>query len=169
MRIAIASDIHGNRTAFEATRKIRKMLPQTQVLVLSLYYSDQLVREIVDAGARAYVLKSDASAEVLIAIEALANNRPFFTSGAAKTLIDGFCQEPSATQAPALLRKSLSAREREIVQLLAEGKSSKEVAVALAISVKTAETHRSHIMRKLEIHSVSALVRYAVKNNMIEP
>jgi DNA-binding NarL/FixJ family response regulator len=69
MRIAIASDIHGNRTAFEATRKIRKMLPQTQVLVLSLYYSDQLVREIVDAGARAYVLKSDASAEVLIAIE----------------------------------------------------------------------------------------------------
>ena len=151
----------------EATRQICKMLPETEVLVLSLHYSDQLVREIVDAGARAYVLKSDASAELLTAVEALANRRSLFTSGAAKTLIDGFCNRAS-TQTP-LLHKSLTAREREIVQLVAEGKSSKEVAVALGISVKTAETHRSNIMRKLEIHSVSELVRYAVKNNMIEP
>jgi DNA-binding NarL/FixJ family response regulator len=151
----------------EATRKIRKMLPQTQVLVLSLHYSDQLVREIVDAGARAYVLKSDASAELLTAVEALANSRAFFTSGAAKALIDGF-SKPASRQTPPL-HTSLTAREREVVQLLAEGKSSKEVAVALGISVKTADTHRSNIMRKLEIHSVSELVRYAVKNNMIEP
>ena len=79
----------------EATRKIRKMLPQTQVVILSLHYSDQLVREVVDAGARAYVLKSDASTELLLAIEALANNQPFFTSGAAKVLIDGFSRLPS--------------------------------------------------------------------------
>jgi DNA-binding NarL/FixJ family response regulator len=151
----------------EATRQIRKMLPEAEILVLSLHYSDQLVREIVDAGARAYVLKSDASTELLTAVEALANNRAFFTSGASKTLIDGFCN-PASTQTP-LIHKSLTAREREIVQLLAEGKSSKEVAVALGISVKTAETHRANIMRKLEIHSVSELVRYAVKNNMIEP
>jgi len=151
----------------EATRQIRKMLPQTQVLVLSLHYSDQLVREIVDAGARAYVLKSDASTEVLTAIEALAKRRSFFTSGAAKTLIDGF-SKPVSAQTP-LMHKFLTAREREIVQLVAEGKSSKEVAVALEISVKTAETHRSNIMRKLEIHSVSELVRWAVKNDMIEP
>jgi len=151
----------------EATRKIRKMLPKTEVLVLSLHYSDRLVQEIVDAGARAYVLKSDASSELLTAVEALASSRSFFTSGAAKTLIDGF-SNPASTQAPPL-HKSLTAREREIVQLLAEGKSSKEVAVALGISVKTADTHRSNIMRKLEIHSVSELVRYAVKNNMIEP
>jgi DNA-binding NarL/FixJ family response regulator len=151
----------------EATRKIRKMLPKTEVLVLSFHYSDQLVREVVKAGARAYVLKSDASTELLTAGEALANNRAFFTSGAAKTLIDGFCK-PTSPQTP-VMHKSLTARQREIVQLLAEGNSSKEIAVALGISVKTAETHRSNIMRKLEMHSVSELVRYAVKNNMIEP
>lgn len=152
----------------EATRQIRKILPKTEIVILSLYYSDQLVREIVEAGARAYVLKSDAGCDLLTAVEALANKRSFFTSGAAQVLIDGFRKPAPATQTP-LMHKSLTAREREVVQLLAEGKSSKEVAVALAISVKTAETHRSNIMRKLEIHSVIELVRYAVKNNMIEP
>ena len=152
----------------EATRQIRKMLPKTNVMILSLHYSDELVREVLDSGARAYILKSDASRDLLNAVEALANNRPFFTSGAAQILIDGFCKPASAPEHP-LMRKSLSAREREIVQLLAEGKSSKEVAVALGISVKTAETHRANIMRKLEMHSVSELVRYAVRNTMIEP
>lgn len=151
----------------EATRQIRKMLPKTEVLVLSFHYSDQLVRDVVGAGARAYVLKSDASIELLSAVEALATRRSFFTSGAGRVLIDGFCT-PASTQTP-LMRKSLTAREREIVQLLAEGKSSKEAAVTLGISVKTAETHRANIMRKLEMHSVSELVRYAVKNHMIEP
>jgi DNA-binding NarL/FixJ family response regulator len=152
----------------EATRQIRKMLPKTKTLILSLHYSDQLVREVVDSGARAYILKSDASRDLLTAVDAIMRNRTFFTSGAAQILIDGFCKPASAPEHPLML-KSLSAREREIVQLLAEGNSSKEVAVALGISVKTAETHRANIMRKLEIHSVSALVRYAVKNNMIEP
>jgi DNA-binding NarL/FixJ family response regulator len=152
----------------EATRKIRKMLPKTQVVMLSLHYSDQLVREVLDSGARSYVLKSDASRDLFLAVEALANDRTFFTSGAAQVLVDGFCNPSPATQ-PGLMRKALSAREREIVQLLAEGKSSKEVAVVLGISVKTAETHRANIMRKLEMHSVSELVRYAVKNCMIEP
>jgi DNA-binding NarL/FixJ family response regulator len=152
----------------EATRQIRKMLPKTQVVILSLHYSDQLVREVIDSGARAYILKTDASSDLQTAVEALASNRSFFTSGAAQVLIDGFCKPASETQSP-LMRKRLSAREREIAQLLAEGKSSKEVAVLLGISVKTAETHRSNIMRKLEIHGVSELVRYAVRNKMIEP
>lgn len=151
----------------EATRKIRKMLLKTQVAILSLHYSDQLVREVLDSGARSYILKSDASRDLFLAIEALADQRTFFTSGAAQVLVDGFCKPSPAT--PPLMRKSLSAREREIVQLLAEGKSSKEVAMVLGISVKTAETHRANIMRKLEMHSVSELVRYAVKNCMIEP
>jgi DNA-binding NarL/FixJ family response regulator len=137
-------------------------------VILSIHYSDQLVREVLDSGARAYILKSDASRDLLSAVEAVTSNRPFFTAGAARILIDGFCNTPSSPQA-SLLRKSLSAREREIVQLLAEGKSTKEVAVILGISVKTAETHRSNIMRKLEMHSVSELIRYAVRNNMIEP
>lgn len=102
------------------------------------------------------------------AAHTLADHGTFFTSGATQVLIDGFCNT-AATPQVSLMRKSLTAREREIVQLLAEGKSSKEVAVILCISVKTAETHRAHIMRKLEMHSVSELVRYAVKNNMIEP
>jgi DNA-binding NarL/FixJ family response regulator len=152
----------------EATRKIRKKLPKTQVLILSLHYSDQLVREVVDAGARGYILKSDASRDLFRAIEAVRNQGTFFTSNAAQILLDGFCNPGQAPRTP-LMRTSLSAREREIVQLLAEGKSSKEVATVLGISVKTAETHRSNIMRKLEIHSVSELVRFAVKNCMIEP
>jgi DNA-binding NarL/FixJ family response regulator len=153
----------------EATRQIRKILPGTEVLVLSFHYSDQLVREVVDAGAQAYVLKSDVTRDFLDAVEALAQRRSYFTSGAAQLLIDGFCNPASTSPQSALMRTTLSAREREVVQLLAEGKTSKEVAVTLGISVKTAETHRSNIMRKLEVHSVSELVRYAVKNHMIEP
>jgi len=154
----------------EAARKIRKQLPKTEVVILSLHYSDQLVREIVDAGARAYIMKSDADRDLLIAIEALSSHRSFFTSRAAEMLIDGFCRQGSAVSEPqVLMRSRLTSREREIVQLLAEGRSSKEVAVTLGISVKTAETHRANIMRKLELHSVSELVRYAVRNQIIEP
>jgi len=153
----------------EATRKIRKILPRTEVLVLSVHYSDQLVREIVDAGARGYILKSDTHRDLLNAVEAVAHRQSFFTSGAAQIVLQGFRNRDSAPKSSASIHRTLSAREREIVQLLAEGKSSKEVAVSLGISVKTAETHRSNIMRKLEMHSVSELVRYAVKNHMIEP
>jgi DNA-binding NarL/FixJ family response regulator len=152
----------------EATRQIRKILPKTEIVVLSLHYSDQLVREIVETGARAYVLKSDSGRDLLTAVEALANKRTFFTSGAAQVLIDGFRKPAPAAQTP-WMHKLLTAREREVVQLLAEGKTTKEVAVALDISVKTAETHRANIIRKLDIHSVGELVRYAVKNNMVEP
>ncbi len=152
----------------EATRRIRKVLPKAEILVLSLHYSDQLVREVVDAGARGYILKSDATRDLLKAVEALATRRSFFTPDAAQMIVNGFRNPDSATKTGSLMRHRLSSREREIVQLLAEGKSSKEVAVTLGISVKTAETHRANIMRKLEMHSVSELVRYAVRNQMID-
>ena len=132
----------------EAARRIRKMPPRTEILVLSLHFTDQLVREIVDAGVRGYILKSDTDRDLLTAVEALANHRSFFTSGAAQLILDGVREKNSST---ILMRKRLTSREREIVQLLAEGKSTKEVAVSLGISVKTAETHRANIMRKLEI------------------
>jgi DNA-binding NarL/FixJ family response regulator len=176
--IALASQHHPNMVimdismpglnGLEATRRIRKIIPRAEILILSLHYSDQLVHEVLDAGARGYLLKSDATRDLLKAIEALASGRSFFTAGATQIIIDGF-SNPQSANTPTLLRHRLSAREREIVQLLAEGKSSKEVAVTLGISVKTAETHRANIMRKLEMHSVSELVRYAVKNQMIEP
>jgi DNA-binding NarL/FixJ family response regulator len=152
----------------EAARQIRKSLPKTEILILTLHFSDQLVREIVEAGVRAYIMKSDADRDLVAAVEALANHRPFFTARAAEMLLDGFRRPQNDIDPDTVIRNRLTAREREIVQLLAEGKSSKEVAVALGISVKTAETHRANIMRKLELHSVSELVRYAVRNQIIE-
>jgi DNA-binding NarL/FixJ family response regulator len=152
----------------EAARRIHKLFPKTGILILSMHFSDQLVRDIVEAGARAYIVKSDADRDLVSAVEALASHRTFFTSRAAEMLLNGFSSRNSGTQPQALSRNRLTSREREIVQLLAEGKSSKEVAVALGISVKTAETHRANIMRKLELHSVSEVVRYAVRNQIIE-
>jgi DNA-binding NarL/FixJ family response regulator len=152
----------------EAARRIHKLFPKTGILILSMHFSDQLVRDIVEAGARAYIVKSDADRDLVSAVEALASHRTFFTSRAAEMLLNGFSSQNSGTQPQALSRNRLTSREREIVQLLAEGKSSKEVAVALGISVKTAETHRANIMRKLELHSVSEVVRYAVRNQIIE-
>jgi DNA-binding NarL/FixJ family response regulator len=152
----------------EATRAIRKQLPKTEVLILSAHYSEQLVREIAEIGARAFLMKSDASPDIFKAIEALADHRSFFTSTAAQTLIDGFYDLAWGTTSPVSMRK-LTSRQREIVQLLAEGKRNKEVAVTLGISAKTAETQRADIMRKLEMHSVTELVRYAVRNNIIDP
>jgi DNA-binding NarL/FixJ family response regulator len=152
----------------EAARRIKKAVPRTEILILTLHFSDQLVREIVEVGVRAYIMKSDADKDLVAAVEALANHRSFFTARAADMLLDGFRRPNVDLDPQALIRSRLTSREREIVQLLAEGKSSKEVAVSLGISVKTAETHRANIMRKLELHSVSELVRYAVRNQIIE-
>jgi DNA-binding NarL/FixJ family response regulator len=152
----------------EAARQIHKLFPKAGILILTLHFSDQLVRDIVEVGARAYIMKSDADRDLVSAVEALANRRTFFTARAADMLLNGFSRPVAGAQPQAISRNRITPREREIVQLLAEGKSSKEVAVALGISVKTAETHRANIMKKLELHSVSELVRYAVKNQIIE-
>jgi DNA-binding NarL/FixJ family response regulator len=153
----------------EAARRIRKQLPRTEVAILSLHFSDRLVHDIIETGARAFIMKSDADRDLVSAVEALGNRRSFFTSRATEIALDATRKRSTAAAAEGIDYKGrLTPREREIVQLLAEGKSSKEVAVALNISIKTAETHRTNIMRKLEIHSVSELVRYAVKNQIIE-
>jgi DNA-binding NarL/FixJ family response regulator len=152
----------------EATRQILKMRPQTKVLILTMHESDSLIREVLDAGARGYILKTDAGRDLVTAVESLRRNKTFFTSRVAQMILDGFLKgdtRPPSSE-PGAIR--LSPRQREIVQLLAEGKSSKEVAVALDLSVKTAETHRANIMRKLDCHSVSEVVRYAIRNNIIE-
>jgi DNA-binding NarL/FixJ family response regulator len=152
----------------EATRQILKNRPQTKVLILTMHETDPLIRQVLDAGARGYILKTDAGRDLVSAIEALRRNKTFFTSRVAQMILDGFLKgdpKPVDNQ-PAGGR--LTARQREIVQLLAEGKSSKEVAVALGLSVKTAETHRANIMRKLDCHSVSEVVRYAIRNKIIE-
>lgn len=149
----------------EATRQIRKVSPRTEVLVLSVHHSNQLIREVLDAGARGFVLKSDSATDLVSAIESLAAHKPFFTACATELLLSGgSADEPTAN----LPSDQLTSREREIVQLLAEGKTSKEVASTLNISAKTAETHRANIMKKMEFHSVGEIVRYAVRNQIIE-
>ena len=154
----------------EAARKIKKISPNTEMLILSMHHTDQLVREIIETGAKGYIIKSDSDRSLVAAVEALAIHKPFFTSCATEIMLESIRNRGTTpvTEVPQTVRDRLTPREREIVQLLSEGKSSKEVAVILGISVKTSETHRANIMRKLEIHSVSQLVRYAVRNQIVE-
>lgn len=149
-----------------ATRQILHADPQVKVLILTMHESDQVVREVLEAGARGYLLKSDAGRDLTAVVEALQRNKTFFTSKVAEMVLDNF--RKGKPRAEGAMKDILTTREREVVQLLAEGKSTKEVAVALGLSVKTAETHRSNIMRKLDIHSVSELVLYAVRNNIVQ-
>jgi DNA-binding NarL/FixJ family response regulator len=151
-----------------ATRQLVQQDPHCKVIVLTITDSDQVIREALDAGARGFVLKSDAARDLVSAVEALQLNRMFFTPRVNDMVLAGFLdRRKTATNVPPRL-PTLTPREREVIQLLAEGKSSKEVACVLDLSTKTAETHRSNIMRKLGFHSIRDLVVYAVKNNIIQ-
>jgi DNA-binding NarL/FixJ family response regulator len=150
----------------DATRRILAARPETCVLILTAHESEQLVREVLAAGARGYVLKSDAGRVLVRAVEALLEGQTFFTSKVARLVLEGYLRGGGAEAQET--GPILSGREREIVQLLAEGASNKDVARALGISVKTAETHRSNIMRKMQFSSLSDLVKYAVRNKIIE-
>ena len=152
----------------EATRQILHESPTTEVLILTVHEAEQLVREILDAGAKGYVLKSDAGRELVNAVAALSQHKPYFSSSVARIVLDGYLKGRRREPLPAE-SKALTPREREIVQLLAEGKSNKEIANVLGISVTTAETHRAHVLQKLRLHSIADLVRYAIRNNIIEP
>jgi DNA-binding NarL/FixJ family response regulator len=157
-----------NLNGLEATRQILKDNPRIKVLILTLHDSDQVVQQVLNAGARGFLLKSDAARDLVAAVEALRRDKIYFTPKVASMVLDGYLRrDQTAVPQEISGRSRLTPREREIVQLLAEGKSSKEVAVALGLSVKTAETHRSNIMRKLALHSVSDLVLYAVRNNIV--
>jgi DNA-binding NarL/FixJ family response regulator len=153
----IMPDLNG----LDATRQIRKLMPHVEVVIISQHESGELMRQTVNAGARACVFKSDSDRALKSAVEAVCQHKTFFSDRASELM-----KEPVLEQS---LQPSLTDREREIIQLLAESKSSKEVAAALNISVKTADTHRANIMRKLNLHSVSDLVRYAIRNNLAQP
>jgi DNA-binding NarL/FixJ family response regulator len=152
----------------EAARQILKEVANTKVLILTMHDSDSLIREVLNAGARGYVLKTDAGSDLVNAVDAVRRNKTFFTPKVAQMVLDGYLKRDTKVEDPETPSARLTPRQREIVQLLAEGKSSKEVAVALSLSVKTAETHRANIMRRLNCHSVSELVRYAIRNKIIE-
>ncbi|MGA2373880.1 MAG: response regulator transcription factor [Candidatus Sulfotelmatobacter sp.] len=150
----------------DAARQILKARPGTPILILTLYESDELIRQVLEAGARGFILKSDAGQDLLLAVEALQRRATFFTARAAKMMLDGYLHrnlDPGNA-----VKDRLTPREREVVQLLAEGNSSKEAAVLLNLSVKTIETHRTNVMQKLDIHSIAGLVRYAVRNCIVQ-
>jgi DNA-binding NarL/FixJ family response regulator len=152
----------------EATRQIMHNDPQQKIAILSITDSEQVIQEALKAGAKAYILKSDGARDLIIAIEALQQNRTYFNSRVGQIVLNGFLNTGKMPSKTASILPDLTAREREIVQLLAEGKSTKEVAVTLNVSVKTAETHRSNLMRKLGLHCLSELVLYAVRNNIVQ-
>jgi DNA-binding NarL/FixJ family response regulator len=147
----------------EVTREIRARLPRTEVLIFTMHDNETLIHDLLMAGARGFVLKTEAKQQLLAAIEALAAHRPYFTARIAEALLESFLTRPNRHQSV------LTNRERSVVQLIAEGHSNKEIAGILDISIKTVETHRGSIMRKLNISSSAALVRYAIRNKLVEP
>lgn len=151
----------------EATRQIKKALPRTEILIFTMHDDEQLVREVLAAGARGYLLKTDAARHIVAAVEALSTHKPFFTSQVSETMLESFlthAKSPDDENSTG----PITAREREIIQLLAEGLSNKKISAMLAISVKTVETHRAAIMRKIGARSVVDVVRYAVRNKIAE-
>lgn len=152
----------------EAARQIRALSPKTEILVLSVNYSDHLIREILRMGIRGYMVKTDSDRDLITAIETLARHKPFFTTCATELILTHSQHANANVSSPMALADRLTTREREIVQLVSEGKSTRQVAALLGISVKTAETHRANIMRKLQVHSVTDLVRYAVRNEIVQ-
>ena len=157
----------------EATRAIRLKHPNVEILVLTMHFSEQVARQILKAGARGYLLKTDSDAQLLAAISSLRQHKPFLTSRVADVVLTGFVEGDVAETIKRAVAADfpygpLSRRERQVMQLLAEGYSNKEVAARLSVSPRTVETHRNHVMHKLRLNSFSELVRYAVRNNIVE-
>ena len=148
----------------EATRQIRKRNPQIEVLIFTMHDSETLVGEVLDAGARAYLLKSDAKEHLISAIEALAVHKPFFSGRVSKEMVETYLLAQKGR-----LGAVLSPRERIVVQLIAEGHTNKGIGAILNLGIKTIESHRAAAMRKLNITSTAGIVRYAIRNKLVEP
>jgi DNA-binding NarL/FixJ family response regulator len=153
---------------FETTRRIREVAPECEVLVFTFHDTEQVARDALDAGARGYVLKSQDARRLLAAVESLGEHKPFFSSPAAELLLEGYLGQ-DASQAGEHAPSRLTPRQREVLQLLAEGRTNKDVARLLDITVKTVETHRTNLMSRLGLHSVGDLVRYAIRENLVQP
>jgi DNA-binding NarL/FixJ family response regulator len=159
----------------EAARAIKKELPSTEVLVLTMHFADELAREVLRCGALGYMLKSDTDIELLTAVEHMRRHRPFFTARLNVSLAQNFVDTPGSPGSATgdgeegELDFPLTNREIEVVRELAEGKSNKEAAATLGVSARTIESHRNHIMHKMNFTSFSDLVRFAVRNNLVEP
>jgi DNA-binding NarL/FixJ family response regulator len=154
----------------EATRHIVRLHPRTRILIYTMHETESMIVEALEAGAHGIVLKSDAGENMVTAVESIAKGRRFFTSSVAETVVEAYLSKKNNSEEGDFhIHVTLTAREREVVQLLAEGKSNKEVADRLNISARTAEGHRAEIMRKLKLESLAQLVRYAIRNSIVQP
>jgi DNA-binding NarL/FixJ family response regulator len=151
----------------DAASLIFKASPKTRILMLTMHSAEDLIQRTLTVGASGYVLKSDAERDLITAVDALLHNKTFFTSAASDVIL-GHLRGRTVSRTHEA-RGRLSVREREIVQLLAEGKSNKEIAALLNISTRTVENHRAKTMDKLNLHSLGELVLYAVRNKIVEP
>lgn len=147
----------------EATREIRRVSPETKVILLTMYKEDDYVLEALRAGVAGYILKTKAAKDLVQAVAQVSKGIPYLSPEISQTMLDAYRSERHARSEP------LTPRERQVLQLVAEGKTTKEVASLLGISVKTADTHRSRLMNKLDIHETAGLVRYAIRSGLIRP
>lgn len=150
----------------EATSRMRQECPQTKVLMLSMYTNEEYLKEALRAGASGYLLKDADRAELELAIKTVRRGETYLTPAVAKFTLDAYCRQDDARTGP--LGK-LTGRQREILQLIAEGCSTKQIAQRLDLSVKTVETHRAQLMERLEIHDVPGLVRLAIRTGLVQP
>lgn len=152
----------------EAAWQIVESGSRAKILMLTVHDSDAMIRKVLAVGIRGYVFKTDAATDLVNAVKDVQNGNTFFTSRVAAVVLDGFIHYRARPPEGSVLPGRLTLRQREVTQLLAEGHSTKEVATLLQVSVKTAETHRANVMRRLDCHSVAELVRYALRNQIIE-
>jgi DNA-binding NarL/FixJ family response regulator len=164
--IAIVDLMMPDLNGLETTRQIRKVSDRTEVLIFTMHQNESLVHDVLEAGARGYLLKSDAERQIVTAVETLLRRQPYFSAQVSETVLEGFLR---SSRRPADAAARLTPREREIIQLLAEGHRNKPIAQKLGISIKTVETHRTALMRKIGVKSIVELVRYAVRNHLTEP
>jgi DNA-binding NarL/FixJ family response regulator len=150
----------------EVTRQIREAAPDTKVLVLTMHESDQMVRRALDAGARGYLLKSDLTECLAKAVKAVSEGKRFLTPKVSEIVLEGFLKTRSPHRQGERAGARATPREIEIIRLLAEGKTNKEIAAALGITVRTVETHRAKIMLKLGLHSLTELIHYAIRHKI---
>jgi len=155
-----------NLNGLDAARQILAMTPGARILILTIHDTEQAVREVLAAGARGFLLKFDSGRDLVAAVEALQYGRTYFTSKVAQMMLDGYLRPHCESETSS--HRVLTPREREVIQLVAEGRTTKEVATALSFSVKTAETHRTNLMRKLDLHSTADLTLYAVRNGIVQ-
>jgi DNA-binding NarL/FixJ family response regulator len=166
--IAIFDLVLPELNGLDATRLIRKVSQRTQVLIFTIHHNEAMVRDVLEAGARGYLLKSDAEPQIVTAIETLLRGSPYFSAQVSEIVLEGFLRSGRAMNSGSAAPR-LTPREREILQLLAEGHRNKEIAKDLGISLKTVETHRTTLMRKIGVNSIVELVHYAIRNHLIEP